>query len=102
MSQFQQQRQHVLGNPFQAQVPYMQVSPQQMQARMGMQFPVPPPQHTMTPSDRQSFMNLQRLMSTPLGRRLFASNQVSTQQILQMIEAETTRMDQPSNHNEQM
>merc|ERR1719210_2802236 len=50
MSQVQQQRHNMLGNPFQAQVPYMQVSPQQMQAQMGMQFPVPPPQHTMTPS----------------------------------------------------
>merc|ERR1719483_1045851 len=113
-SSFPQQQQqmppNVLVNPFQPQMNFVQVNsqqppPQMQPPQMQMQMPfLPPKPPAMSPTERQAFINLQRLMSTPVGQRLLSNPQVTTKDVMHLIEKDIQQKRQqiPSKQNDQM
>merc|ERR1719419_2111833 len=64
-----QQQAHAMMSPPTQQQQLFQMSPQQFQTQMNAQFRnnLPQNQPHLTPTERQAYINLQRLMSTPVG-----------------------------------
>merc|ERR1719159_48215 len=106
---------NVVVNPFQPQMNFVQVNSQQpppqmqppqmpMPPQMQMQMPfLPPKPPVMSPAERQAFINLQRLISTPVGQRLLSNPQVTTKDIMNLIEKDTqqSRQQAPTKQNDQ-
>jgi len=85
--------------PPQMQPPQMPMPPSQMQIPF-----IPPKPPVMSPAERQAFINLQRLISTPVGQRLLSNPQVTTKDIMNLIEKDTqqSRQQAPTKQNDQM
>merc|ERR1719285_1633340 len=85
--------------------PQMQQPQMPMPPQMQMQMPfLPPKPPVMSPAERQAFINLQRLISTPVGQRLLSNPKVTTKDIMHLIEKDTQqqRPQTPTKQNDQM